>query len=262
MEHRPLRPDERGGPAPGRRLYDFLWHEYADWYIEMAKVRLRRGDETPLWPLVEVLDQTLRLLHPFMPFVTEEIWQNIRHILGPDAPEALVIAAYPRGDTTLVDAEAERRTAAIMDVIRALRNLKAERKIDPARAVEAYLAVPDPAARAVFTDRRELIDTLARVSPLHIVAGTDEAPSEGVATAVLPEATVLLPLGGLVDVEAERAKLAKEVGETEAYIARMEGQIAKARGRAPEKVVADMEEKLTAARSRLDGLRARLSELG
>ena len=246
----------------GRRLYDFLWHEYADWYIEMAKVRLRRGDRTPLPVLAGVLGTTLRLLHPFMPFATEEIWQNVRHVLGPDTAEALVIASYPRGDAARLDAAAERQTGALMDAVRALRNLRAERKVDPARVVAAYLAVPDPALRAAFSERAELVEALARVSPLHIVGDAGEAPRDGVAVAVLSGATAILPLEGLVDAAAERARLQKEIGETEAYIARTEGQLARARGRAPEKVIAGMEENLAAARDRLDGLRARLGELG
>jgi valyl-tRNA synthetase len=128
--------------------------------------------------------------------------------------------------------------------------------------VAASVVVPDAALRVPFSERRELIEALARVEPLSIVASTGEVESEGAAVAVLADATVIVPLGGLVDLEAERAKLRRETTEVEEYIANLEAQIAKARGRAPERVVAGMEEKLTAARNRLDGLRARLAELG
>ncbi|MBI2759795.1 MAG: valine--tRNA ligase, partial [Chloroflexi bacterium] len=119
----------------GRRIYDFVWHEYADWYIEMAKVRLRRDDRTALPVLTHVLGQVLSLLHPFMPFVTEEIWQNVRGVLGPETPEVVTIAAYPLGDASARDDDAERHTEALMDTVRAVRNLRAERKIDPARPI-------------------------------------------------------------------------------------------------------------------------------
>lgn len=228
----------------------------------MAKVRLRRGDVSPLPVLTGVLDGILRLLHPFMPFVTEEIWQSARHVISPDGPEALCIAAYPRGDAALVDPASERQMELLMETVRALRNLRAERKVEPARVVPAYLAMADAALRVPVAERRELIEALARVSPLQIVANPGEVPAETVATAVLAEATVILPLEGLVDLVAERAKLDKEIAETEVYVESAEGQLAKMRGRAPEKVVAGMEERLAAARSKLDGLRSRLAELG
>jgi valyl-tRNA synthetase len=246
----------------GRRLYDFVWHEYADWYIEMAKVRLRRGDGSPLPVLTAVLDTCLRLLHPFMPFVTEEIWQNVRHLFDPAAPEALVIAPYPTGDATAVDAAAARQTEALMEAVRAIRNLRAEQKLDPGRLVPVWLAVPDHTLRGAFTARAELIEGLARVSPLQIVADAAAAPASSVVTAVLADATVALSLEGLVDLDAERDRLRQAMAKDETYIAHLEGQIAKARGRAPERVVAGMEENLAAARARLDALHARLRELG
>jgi valyl-tRNA synthetase len=227
----------------------------------MAKVRLRRGDRSPEPVLVEVLGSVLRLLHPFMPFVTEEIWQSLRELPGVKAGDALCIAPYPTGETVAHDAAAEREAEALMEIIRATRNLRAERKVDPARAIEGYIAVPDAALRVPLSQRAELIEALARLSPLRVVANPGEAPSDRVATAVLADATVILPLADLVDLDAERAKLEKELAETEAYIERMTGQIEKARGRAPEKVVAGMEENRAAARARLDGLQARLAEL-
>jgi valyl-tRNA synthetase len=203
-----------------------------------------------------------------MPFVTEEIWQSVRHALAPGGhgagghdAEALVVAPYPLGEAGLIDPAAERQAATLMDTVRAVRNLRAERKLDPSRAVEAYLVVPDAALRESFVARAELIEALARAAPLHIVADAAEAPKEGVATAVLSDVTVVLPLADLVDAAAERARLAKEIAETEAYVERTEAQIAKARGRAPEKVVQGMEDNLAAARARLTGLRARLDEL-
>ncbi|MER3420142.1 MAG: hypothetical protein C4290_06285, partial [Chloroflexota bacterium] len=120
---------------------------------------------------------------------------------------------------------------------------------------------PDAAMRVPFSERRELIEALARVEPLSILASTDEVDTEQAAVAVLADATVIVPLGGLVDRSAERAKLQREADEVTAYVQNLEIQIAKARGRAPERVVAGMEEKLAAARNRLDGLRARLAEL-
>jgi valyl-tRNA synthetase len=242
------------------RIYDFVWHEYADWYIEMAKVRIARGDRTPIPVLVEMLATSLRLLHPYMPFVTEEIWQNLRPHLGAGASTALIVAPYPRpGEDG--DVDAERLTETLIEVVRAARNLRAEKRLKPGDYIEASLAVPDANVRAALQQRRELVEALARLRPLHINADERAMPREGIAKAVLADATIAITLPG-VDREAERARLRGEIDQVEAYIARQEEQIAKASGRAPEKVVRDMVEKLDAARARLDGLRRSLHDLG
>ena len=245
----------------GRRIYDFVWHEYADWYLEMAKVRLRRGDDSVAPVVRHVLAGALKLLHPFMPFVTEEIWQNTRDVLDPDGAAALCVAGYPLGDPALVDPASEKAMNALMDVVRAVRNLRAERRLPAGAFLSCYLAVPDAAMRVPLSERRELIEALARVQPLTITSSREEAPADGVATAVLADSVVILPLGGLVDTAAERAKLSKELEEVSSYLDTSESQLAKMRGRAPEKVVSAMEERVTGARARLEGLRARLTEL-
>ena len=180
----------------GRVLYDFLWSEYCDWYLEMSKVRLKDGDKSPLSVLAYVLQSSLRLLHPIMPFVTEIIWQHLRdHVDGLE--EALIIAAYPLGEGE-PDTEADGRAALLIDVVRAIRNIRAERQVDPGRFVEAYVA--SDGSRDVLEAARPLVETLARVRPLHIVAGVNEAPTDQVATAVLSHAQVVLPLLSLIHI--------------------------------------------------------------
>jgi valyl-tRNA synthetase len=244
-----------------QRLYDFVWHEYADWYIEMAKVRVNRGDRSPVPVLLDVLATSLRLLHPYMPYVTEEIWQNLRPHLGADAPAALIVAPYPLAQDT-VDIAAVRLAETLIEVVRAARNARSERRIPPAQYAESFLAVPDATVRAALEDRKELIEALARLRPLHIVAGMESVPRENVATAVLADATAAILLEG-VDVAAERTRLQREIDEVQAYIAKLEAQLGNEsfRTKAPERVVRDMEEKLAGARTRLDGLRRSLSEL-
>ncbi|MEX0749703.1 MAG: valine--tRNA ligase, partial [Dehalococcoidia bacterium] len=181
-----------------RQVYDFVWGEFADWYIEMAKVRARSGDAaspSPLPVLAYVLDRSLRLLHPFMPFVTEEIWQSLASRVDGIDEEALIVAAYPRGDGGYHDDAAEREMSTLIDVVRALRNIRAERKVEPGKFIEAY-AVAD-GARSVLETGAPYIETLARVRPLHVVASADEAPREQVATAVLEGVTAVVPLAGL-----------------------------------------------------------------
>jgi len=244
----------------GRQVQDFLWGEFADWYIEMAKIRLRAGDESVLPVLASVLDACLRLLHPYMPFVTEEIWQTFRHRLA-GAPEALIIAPFPDGAGAPRDEEAEAALQTVVEVVRAIRNIRAEKKVEPGRFIEAYV-VADGARRALEVSS-SYIETLARVRPLHIVGDPAQAPREQVATAVLRDAQAVVPLAGLFDLAQERARLQKQTVEAESEVARLEAKLANEqfRSRAPASVVAKEEARLAAARSRLDGLRDRLREL-
>ena len=125
-----------------RAIHDFFWHEYADWYIEMAKIRLRSdGDdeESPLPYLAYVLERVLRMLHPFMPFVTEEIWQGSEGARSSrsDAPDALIVAEYPDANADFYDEEAEDDISLVMETVRSIRNLRAEFRIQQHQRIEA-----------------------------------------------------------------------------------------------------------------------------
>ena len=115
-----------------RVIHDFLWNEYCDWYIEMSKIRLRSGEApSPLPVLAHVLEKTLLLLHPFLPFVTEEIWRRLTGALPAtgSAPEAAIVAPYPQADDARYDADAEREVGAVVELVRAARNLRSEFRI-------------------------------------------------------------------------------------------------------------------------------------
>ena len=247
----------------GRRLHDFFWGEFCDWYIEMAKVRLKADDRSPLPVLAHVLDVSLRLLHPFMPFVTEEVWQNLRPHLASPGAEALIVAPWPRADKGWYDSEAEGQAGLVLDVIRAIRNMRAERGVEPALFVEAYV-IAAPPSRTAAEAGRAFIEALARARPLHVVDGADAAPREDTVAVILQGAEVVLPLAGLLDIEAERARLRGQAAQAEAEVQRLEVKLANEqfRSRAPQEVVAKEEGKLVAARARLEGLQARLRELG
>jgi valyl-tRNA synthetase len=246
-----------------RQVYDFVWGEFADWYIEIAKVRARGASAegpSPLAVLAHVLDRCLRLLHPFMPFVTEEIWQALTaRVDGLDEP-ALIVAAYPPGGG-FSDAAAEREMAMLIDVVRAIRNIRAEKKVEPSRFIEAYVIADG--ARASLDAGATHIEALARVRPLHIVASAGDAPREQVATAVLEGVSAVVPLAGLFDVAAERARLEKQVADALAEEARIDAKLSNEqfRARAPERVIAIEEERRAAVEARLEGLRASLAEL-
>jgi valyl-tRNA synthetase len=246
----------------GRQTHDFLWGEYCDWYLEMAKVRLVAGDDSPLPVLAHVLDMALRLLHPYMPYVTEAAWRALSpHIADSDA-EALMVAPFPQADARWLDVDSEARADAVIDVIRAIRNVRAERGVEPGRFVEAY-AVGDGDFRQALEDSRDAVVALARVKPLHIVDSPAAAPSEGVVSAVLRRGQVVLPMAGLFDLVAERGRLEKQLAASEAEGERLQARLAdeQFRARAPEAVVERERAKLAAAQARSEGLCQRLQEL-
>ncbi|MDA0815555.1 MAG: valine--tRNA ligase [Chloroflexi bacterium] len=252
-----------------RQARDFFWDEFADWYIELTKVRVRNGDRSPIPVLLHVVDQVLRLLHPFMPFVTEEIWQRLVTVRpDPEGAPALMVAAYPQSTglhstpAAYRDAAAERQLAAVQEFVRAVRNVRAEKRVDAGRWIECYIAAADVADTACSLSAS--IEMLARVRPLHVVDSPADAPTEGVVTAVLDVGQVILPMAGLFDQDAERERLAKQIAEVEAEVQRQEAKLANESftAKAPEAVVAKERERLDTARGRMEGLRASVAELG
>ena len=170
--------------------------------------------------------------------------------------------------------EAEEGIRVVIDVVRAIRNIRAERGVDPGRFVEAYLAADGPSAaplgalrtgaRPVLEAARSVVEMLARVRPLHIVGRPEEMPGSGVASAVLTAAQLALPLATLIDVDVERERLQAQLTEAESEVKRLQAKLANEqfRSKAPAPVVAREEEKLVGARGRAEGLRRRLAELG
>ncbi len=204
----------------GRQAYDFLWGDFADWYIEACKPRLvgagspRPDANIARQTLVHVLDQTLRLLHPFIPFVTEELWQHLPHPDG-EAP-ALIVAAWPQPNPAYHDPEAAAAFTRLCDVIRAIRNARSEYNVDAGRRIPALIdAGPDAGS---FRSQAAILTLLARLDPDQLRFGPAPVGEKGVSL-VVGETTAFLPLGGLVDLEAERQRLSKQLAETEARIA-------------------------------------------
>ncbi len=243
----------------GRQIYEFLWGEYADWYIEIAKIRLygadARAQATARRVLVSVLERTLRLLHPFMPYVTEATWQHLPH-----RDESLVVGPWPSaGD---VDEEAEAAMQIVMDAIRAIRNARAEYNVEPARRIVAQIAAGEKSD--LFSSQRDVLVELARLDPdsLRIARSLLDEPEQAL-TLVVGGAEIYLPLAGMVDLDAERARLAKELARIEDGVARSqkllsnEGFIAKA----PAEVVQKEQEKLVSLQEQAEKLRGRLSAL-
>ena len=250
-----------------RTVHDFFWNEYADWYIEMTKIRLRSEDdnvESPLPYLAYVLERVLRLLHPFMPFVTEEIWQtlNERVPADPDAPDALIVAAYPTSDSTFLDDSAEDDIALVMETVRSIRNLRAEFRIQQHQRIEALLDLPEDGA--VAEAESDAIKVLARVEPLTIGSNANGAASSDSVSLVLSKGVVTIPLGGLVDLENERERLLDELDDIERNRERLAARLSDERflTRAPAEVVERERERLTSIderKGRAQEILARLS---
>ena len=248
-----------------RAIYDFLWSEYCDWYIEMSKIRMRsdNGDESPRPALAYVLEGVLRLLHPFMPFVTEEIWSTLMEALPQRAgrAEALIAARYPQADPSLIDDGVEAEIGAVIDVVRAVRNLRADFKLPAGRMIPA--AVDAPAVAPVLEAETGVIASLARVSPLSLDAAEGPGPDDRVSV-VIPVGTVTVPLGGLVDVGRERSRLGDELKELEGRRAKQSARLANEAfvSKAPEDVVERERERLARTEERRARVLEILSRLG
>ena len=255
-----------------RTIHDFFWHEYADWYIEMAKIRLRSdddADESPLPYLAYVLDRTLRMLHPFMPFVTEEIWQSLKERVpaDPDAPDALIIAEYPMVDAAYFDDDAEEDISLVMETVRSIRNLRAEFRIQQHQRIEAVLDLPQDGD--VAAAEADAIKMLARVEPLKFGAATNgaaaaESTNGESVSLVLSKGVVTIPLGGLVDLDKERERIRGEIADMERNRDRLNARLSDERflSRAPAEVVERERDRLAGIEERKSRAEDVLARLG
>jgi valyl-tRNA synthetase len=190
-------------------LYQFVWHEYCDWYLEISKPHLLPGaapEETARARavLAHVLDAILRLLHPVMPFLTEELWQRLPH-----QGETLALASYPEGDATLLDEQAEDALALLMEIVVRVRNVRAELNIDPARRLPLLYHARDRRTADLIASNVSILATLAR---LESVRDTENHSAAGPAARAVARGTDLaVPLHGILDLETERRRLAREI---------------------------------------------------
>jgi valyl-tRNA synthetase len=253
----------------GRLLYDFFWSEYCDWYLEMSKISMYHGDadakSATRGTLVQVLDASLRMLHPFVPFVTEETWGYLKAAAGSAIPscdgswgEALIIAPWPAAGERDLQAEAE--MGLIMEIVRAVRNARSEFDVKPGQQIAANLSAGSLAPR--LAGQAEVLCSLAKIDPARLEIAESLAAPERALTLVSGQVTTYLPLAGLVDLAGERDRLARELEDTEGQIARSEGLLGGPFAeRAPAAVVAREREKLAELASRAALLRSRLAEL-
>ena len=248
-----------------QKLYDFVWNDFCDWYIEMAKVRLRGANPgAAAATLVHVLERSLRLLHPFMPFVTEEIWQNlVGRVPAPAGglPSSIMVAPYPQVEAPRSAPDAEADVEVVMQTIRAVRNMRAQFRIPAAQKLGA--TIETNGMMSVVTEEKEVISALARVEPLRVLEAGDPETTTGVSLVINP-LVVRLPLAGIIDVAAESARLGKELEDARRNQERVErlldnpNFVAKAR---PEVVEKERERlrNFTEQRERIEDIVAQLS---
>ena len=249
-----------------REIHDFFWGEFCDWYIEMAKLRLRTGeDASPLPVLVHVLEKSLRLMHPFIPFVTEEIWQSLKDRLPErdDLPEAIIVAPYPYPETGVLNQEAEEEIDLLTGIVRAIRNVRAEFKIPHSQPLQTVVELS--ASSAALVEEAPAIKSLARTEPLLFQEeGSPRPPADKTVSVVLSGATVLVPLEGLVDTARERSRLEQELQECLENLQRLSQRLSNTEftGKAPAEVVERERGRLEGLEERRDRIQELLSQLG
>lgn len=238
------------------KLYDFIWDVFCDWYIEIAKIRLQSGEgaDTAKAVLVYVLTDILKLLHPFMPFITEEIYQAIPH-----DTESIMISKWPEYDPTLSFADEEAQMEKIMDAIRAIRNRRAEMNIPPSKKSKVYV---ETVFADVFAVGSEFIKRLAYASDVEIADAFGDLGNT--VTIVTNDAKIYIPLGDLVDFEAEAKRLQKELAAAEEKLAFINKKLDNPGfvNKAPEKVVQQNRDEAAKLTEKIANLRSSLENLG
>ncbi len=244
----------------GRILYNFIWDDFCDWYIEMAKLPLYGEDEaakkTTRSILAYVLDNTMRLLHPFMPFITEEIWQSLPH-----EGESITVAKWPEVRPELSDKEAANDMRLLVDILRAVRNIRAEVNTPMSKQVKLFIKAKDENIQSQLEKNRAYVERFC--NPSELVISTEVSLDEKAMTAVVTGAELILPLEGLINIEEEIARLEKEYDKLNKEVERVQkklnnqGFIAKA----PAKVVEEERAKEQDYVEKREAVQSRIAEL-
>ena len=243
------------------KVYDFIWEEFCDWYIEMVKPRLYSDTDSTksaaLWTLKNVLNKALKLLHPFMPFITEEIYCT----LNPDE-ESIMISEYPVTDDEFAFIKEETDTEIIKDAVRAIRNTRTSLNVPPSKKATVYVVSNDENIRNIFSDGEAFFETLAKADNV-IIQADKTGIEDNAVSAIIPGAEFCIPFEQLVDVEKEIKRLEAEEIRLTKEISRCEGMLGNEKfiSKAPEKKVNEEKEKLEGYQKMMQQVKERLSQL-
>jgi valyl-tRNA synthetase len=252
----------------GRQINEFFWSDYCDWYVEIAKVQMQ-GDEVArrntAGILRAVLDQSMRLLHPYMPFVTEEVWQYLYRTSEPDQSHwpasALIVAPWPQVNREAIDDEAEQEFSLLQEVITRIRDARNQVSIEPARRVPVIMAAGNQLA--MLQAQAPLIEFLARTEKPQFYAQLPQKPEQSMSLLAGP-VEIYLPLAGFLDIDKELERLDKELAQAQQEIVRLQGKLANEAfvSKAKPEVVEKEREKLAIQEERLGKLKERKAALG
>jgi len=244
----------------GRILYNFIWDDFCDWYIEMAKLPLYGEDEaakkTTRSVLAYVLDSTMRLLHPFMPFITEEIWQNLPH-----QGESITTAKWPEVNAELSDNQAATEMKLLVEIIRSVRNSRAEVNTPLSKKIKMIVKGKDEAVIATLEKNRGYIERFC--NPEELIIGSEVETPDKAMTAVVTGAEIILPLEGLINIDEEVARLKKEYDKLDKEVERVQKKLSNEGfvKKAPEKVIEEEKAKEKDYLEKRSAVEARIKEL-
>ena len=245
-----------------QKVYDFIWDEFCDWYIEMVKPRLYNSDDTAsqnaaLWTLKTVLIDALKLLHPYMPFITEEIFCTLQN-----EEESIMISAWPKYAEERSFAKEEKAIETIKEAVRGIRNIRSEMNVAPSRKAGVYVVSEDEGILNTFTEGKLFFASLAYAS--EVVMQKDKTGiAQDAVSVVIPGATLYIPFAELVDIAQEIERLQKEQKRLEGELARVNGMLSNERfiSKAPEAKIAEEKEKLAKYTQMMEQVTTRLAQL-
>ena len=247
-------------------LYEFIWNQYCDWYLELSKPVLRDDHASPALKkgtrrtLVRVLDAILRLAHPLMPYITEDIWQSVAPLAG-QTGETLMLARYPEPDENAIDADADRQIQWLKAVIVGVRNIRGEMNISPGRAIPLIFKDGNQSDRDNLEQSKQLLSKLANIESINWLGKSEKAPMSS--TALVGDLEILVPMAGLIDVGAEVERLDREIAKLETEMSKITGKLSNENfvNRAPEEVVGKEKNRLSDVESAVNRLKTQVDEL-
>ncbi|MGF1725237.1 valine--tRNA ligase [Photobacterium nomapromontoriensis] len=229
-------------------IYEFIWNQFCDWYLELTKPVLWKGSEVQQRAtrrtLITVLEKTLRLAHPVLPYITETIWQSVKPLVDGVDGDTIMLQALPQYDDANFNADAIADIEWVKAFITSIRNLRAEYDIAPSKALDVMLKVADEKDAARIEANRTVLMSLAKLEGIKVLANGEDTPA--CATALVGKSELMIPMAGLIDKDAELSRLAKEITKTEGEIKRIAGKLGNEGfvAKAPEAVIAKEREKL------------------